>query len=213
MHELQTKLLTDTWVVATWDEFIQAINDPGCEKAKGYYYEGELRIEMLPVGPDHASDNTIILFAVNLFCILKGIPLKGLINCSYRKVGVQECQPDVSYYIGEKAKLAPTGTSVVDLNNTPAPDLAIEVASTSIADDLGRKRLLYEEIEVDEYWVVDVQKAQIVAFSIADGGSRRINQSQVLPGLEITLLQEALGRSRQMDNTQVGAWLLEQMQN
>jgi Uma2 family endonuclease len=128
-------------------------------------------------------------------------------------VGVQECQPDVSYYIGEKAKLAPTGTSVVDLNNTPAPDLAIEVASTSIADDLGRKRLLYEEIEVDEYWVVDVQKAQIVAFSIADGGSRRINQSQVLPGLEITLLQEALGRSRQMDNTQVGAWLLEQMQN
>jgi len=66
MHELQTKLLTDTWVVATWDEFIQAINDPGCEKAKGYYYEGELRIEMLPIGPDRASDNTIILFAVNL---------------------------------------------------------------------------------------------------------------------------------------------------
>lgn len=213
MNELQIKLPTDTWVVATWDEYIEAIDDPLLEKAKGYYYDGHLRIEMSPVGVDHASDNTIILFAVNLFCTLKGIPLRGLITCSYRKMGVRECQPDISYYIGERAKLALTGTSAIDLNSCPAPDLVIEVANTSLSDDIGKKRLLYEAMEVFEYWVVDIQNAQIIAFAIADGGSKRITQSQVLLGLDISLLEEVLRRSRQMDNTQVGAWLLAQIQN
>jgi len=213
MNKLQTKLPTDTWIVATWNDYIKIIADPAYEKTKGYYYDGQLRIEMPPVGPDHASDNTIILFVVNLFCTIKGIPLKGLINCSYRKASVRECQPDVSYYIGERAKLAITGTSVVDLNSYPPPDLVIEVANTSLADDIGKKRLLYEDLGVSEYWVVDVQKVQIIAFAIADGGSKRINQSQILPGLEMTLLEEALRRSRQTDNTQVGAWLLAQIQD
>lgn len=213
MNELQIKLPTDTWVIATWNEYIEVISDPVLEKAKSYYDDGQLRIEMPPVGFDHASDNTIIIFAVNLFCTLKNIPLKGLTNCSYRKIGVRECQPDVSYYIGERVKLALTGTSVVDLNNYPAPDLVIEVANTSLADDIGKKRLLYEALEVAEYWVVDVQNTQIIALAIADGGSKRITQSQVLPELAISLLEEALRRSRQMDNTQVGAWLLAQIQN
>ena len=214
MNELQTKLLTDTWVFATWDEYLQAIANPDYEKAKCYYYHGHLRIEMSPVGPNHALDNGIIYFAVTLYCTLRGIPLRGLINCSYREPSLRECQPDISYYIGEQAPSAPTGTSVVNLgSNTPPPNLAIEVASTSLDEDLGRKRLLYEAMQIAEYWVVDVERAQIVAFAIADGGSRRITQSQCLPGLEIGLLEEALQRSRQMDDTQVGAWLLSQIQN
>ncbi len=213
MNELQTHLLTDTWVAVNWDEYIIAINQPHLANAKGYYDNGQLRIEMSPVGFDHASDNTIILFAVNLFCTLKNISIRGLTNCSYRKTGVRECQPDVSYYVGEQAKLAIKGTSVIDLDNYPAPDLVIEIASTSLADDLGKKRLLYEAMNVAEYWVVDVQNSQIVALAISDGGSKRIYQSQVLPLLEMTLLEETLQRSRQMDNTQVGAWLIANLQN
>lgn len=62
MNELQTKLPIDTWVIATWNEYIEAISDPRLEKAKGYYDDGQLRIEMPPVGFDHASDNGIIFF-------------------------------------------------------------------------------------------------------------------------------------------------------
>jgi Uma2 family endonuclease len=79
---------------------MQAIENPVCEKAKGYYRNGKFRIEMSPVGHDHANDHTIIIFAVNLFAPLKGIPLNGLDCCTYRKIGIQEAQPDVSYYIG-----------------------------------------------------------------------------------------------------------------
>lgn len=82
----------------------------------------------------------------------------------------------------------------------------------SLADDLGRKRLMYEQLNIAEYWVVDVQGEQVIAFAIANGGSRRMQESQVLPGLAISLLEEALQRSRQTDQSQVVAWLLAQFQ-
>ena len=202
----------DTWVIASWNEYIQMIEAPGLEKAKGYYYNGRMKIEMPPVGNDHASDHTIIIFAVNLFASIKGIPLNGKDNCTYRKTGIQEVQPDVSYYIGENADVVPYGTSIIDLNIYLRPDLAIEVANTSLADDKSEKRLLYEDVGVAEYWIIDVQNLQIIAFSIAEGGSRRITQSQVLPGLEISLLEAALRRTRQMNQSLVGSWLLNQFQ-
>lgn len=213
MTELQIKLPTDTWVDCTWDKFIQTIEDPVYEKAKSYYHNGQLRIEMSPVGPDHADDNGIIVVLVNLFGIATGMPMRLRVNCNYRKPGVREAQPDASYYIGERVGLAPTGSSVVDLDSNPPPDLAIEIADTSLADDLGQKRILYEDLAVAEYWVVDVKKARITAFKIIpDGGSQRINQSSVLPELELSLLEEGLQRSRQMDNTSVGAWFLAAIQ-
>lgn len=163
----------------------------------------------MSVGPDHARDNGSIFLGVSLFCIAKAIPLNGLDNCSYRKTGVRECQPDVSYYIGTRSQLAPQGTSIASLDVTPPPDLVIEVADSTLADDIGEKRLLYEELKVAEYWVVDVQKSEIIAFAIiSDNGSRRIVRSEVLPGLTIALLEEALRRSRIQDQSQVGAWLL-----
>jgi len=131
MNNRQTRQRTDTWVLASWDEYVQTIADPAYKIAKGYYYQGHMRIEMLPVGHDHSEDDGTISLAVNLFGILRSIPLKILPNCSYRKSGFGECQPDVSYYIGDRANLIPRGTAVIDLNRFPAPDLVIEVAATS----------------------------------------------------------------------------------
>ena len=50
MSNLQTRLPTDQWVTASWDEYVQAIENPAYEKAKGYYHNGQLRIEMAPLG-------------------------------------------------------------------------------------------------------------------------------------------------------------------
>ncbi|MEA5600237.1 Uma2 family endonuclease [Nostoc sp. UHCC 0252] len=212
MSELQTQLATDTWIAATWDEYIQIIENPAYEKAKGYYHNGQMRIEIPPIGNDHASDHTIIIFAVNLFASIKGIALNGKDNCTYRKTGFKEAQPDVSYYIGENADVIPYGTSIINLDIYPPPDLVIEVANTSLADDQGEKRLLYEDLEVKEYWILNVQNVQVMAFAIENQGSRRITESQVLPGLAISLLNDALRRTRQINQSQVGAWLLTQFQ-
>jgi Uma2 family endonuclease len=105
------------------------------------------------------------------------------------------------------------GTSIIDLDQYPAPDLVIEIANTSLSDDIGQKRLLYEDLGVAEYWVVDVVNIRIIAFTITSaGGSQRITESQVLPGLAISMLVEALQRSRQENQSLVGAWLLSQFQ-
>ena len=211
--EVSTQLLTNTWITATWDEYIQVTENYADQKAKGYYHNGKMRIEMPPIGNDHASDHSIIIFAVNLFATMKGIKFNSKDNCTYRKIGFQEVQPDVSYYIAEKANAIPYGTSIVNLDIYPVPDLVIEVASSSLADDQGEKRLMYEDLGVAEYWVLDVQNVQVIPFMIENGGSKRISESQVLPGLQISLLIEALRKTRQMDHSQVCAWLLSQFQH
>jgi hypothetical protein len=71
MSILQTKPLTDTWVAASWEDYIDTLENSQCEQAKGYYYKGHMRIERLPVSFDHGQDHVVIISAVNLFTILR----------------------------------------------------------------------------------------------------------------------------------------------
>ncbi len=47
------------------------------------------------------------------------------------------------------------------------------IADPTNADDKGEKRLLYEDLGVAEYWIIDVQNVQVIAFGVTDGGSKR----------------------------------------
>jgi hypothetical protein len=96
MVQSQPKTRTNIWLIATWPEFLRVIEDPAYVQAKGYYFEGQMRVE-IGVGPDHASENTILILIIGIICGLRGVPVKGLTNCSYRKSSVREAQPDVSY--------------------------------------------------------------------------------------------------------------------
>ena len=210
MSETQTQLPTDIWICASWQEYEQAIANLLNEKAKSYYYKGHMRLEMAPVSFDHGQDHVVIIFAVTLFASIKGILATGLDTTTFRKTGVQDCQPDIAYYFKERAQSIPAGTGIVNLDRYPSPDLVIEIAKTSLLYDLGTKRSLYEELGIAEYWVVDVQNSQIIAYAMAEQGSKRIQESQVLPG--IAILEEALRRSREINLSQVRAWLLNQFQ-
>ncbi|MBU7583178.1 MAG: Uma2 family endonuclease [Nostoc sp. TH1S01] len=212
MSETQTQLPTDVWLPASWPEYLQVITELQTDKAKSYYYKGYMRLEMAPVSFDHGQDHVIIIFAVTLFATLKGILATGLDTTTFPKTGIQDCQPDVAYYLRERAQSIPSGTGIVNLERYPVPDLVIEIAKTFLLDDLGTKRSLYEELGVAEYWVVDVQNAQIIAHTMADQGSKRIQESQVLPGLVRAILEEALRRSREMNQSEVCAWLMCQFQ-
>jgi Uma2 family endonuclease len=127
MRDLQTKLPADTWVAATWNEYLQAIENPAYEKAKSYYYNGKMRIEMPPVGNDHSRDHSIVIYAVHLFASIKGIDLNGNDNCTYWKTGYNDAQPDASFYIGKNAEVIPWGTSIIQLDIYPAPDLVMKL--------------------------------------------------------------------------------------
>jgi Uma2 family endonuclease len=206
------QLVPNSWVSATWTEYLTNIENLVHAKAKGYYYHGKYRIEMTPIGNEHSQDHSIINHAVYLYATLRNIPLTGKDNCSYRQVNLKEFQPDLSYYVGNNANAIPWGVGIVNLNEYPVPDLVIEISNTSLADDLGAKRLLYEDLEISEYWVVDVGNVNVIAFAIEDGGSKRIAESQVLTGLKIETLTTALQQSRNSNHTEVGSWLMQQFQ-
>ncbi|MFM7407692.1 MAG: hypothetical protein ACKO3K_13800 [Cuspidothrix sp.] len=73
----------------------------------------------------------------------------------------------------------------------------------------GFKRLLYERLGVKEYWVIDGNNNDIIAFEIIDSGSKRIEDSKVLPGLQIAIVKEAMQRSQHQDDGGINRWLLE----
>ncbi|ELS32676.1 MULTISPECIES: hypothetical protein [Pseudanabaena] len=62
----------------------------------------------------------------------RNILAKGYTNCSYRKVGICECQPDISYYVGDRTQKAPQSSAIVDLDESLSPDIVIEIADTSL---------------------------------------------------------------------------------
>lgn len=202
-------LVTDSWVKANWEEFLALGDSPELEKARFYYDGGYMRIETMPIGSGHSQDNTLLSQTVSLYGTVKNIRLKGFTNGSFRKQGVQECQPDMAFYIGADFQIPPKTSQPVNVDQFGAPHLVIEISSTTLNDDIGRKRLLYERLGVQEYWVVDINAGEVVAFEVADGGSKQIWQSQVLPGLEIALIEEALKRSQTQEDGEINRWLLQ----
>ena len=202
-------LLTDTWVKASWEEFLAYAEDDTYENGRFYYDLGELRIEMAPIGFSHSRDNNILSNVVNLFAAIKQIKVEGLVNISLRKAGITEAQPDLAFYLGDNFKLPPRNNSPIDLNQFAPPTLVIEIAATSLNDDLGRKRLLYEHLGVKEYWVFDVETLDVIAFEISQKYSGRIQESKVLPGLEMAIVKEAVQRSQAEDAGQITRWLIQ----
>jgi Uma2 family endonuclease len=210
---LKTQTPLDIWLPATWAAFVNLADAPTSANLKSYYYLGKMRFELMSTGSDHSNDHALILFALAFFAAHRHIPMTAKDGCSYRQVGLSEFQPDISYYIGDHADAIPWGTRVIDLAQYPLPNLVIEISDTSLADDLGQKRLQYEDLGIAEYWIVNVLTMQILAFAMApDGTIRRLRASQVLPGLQLEIIEQALQRSRQENQSATTAWLMEQFQ-
>lgn len=164
----------------------------------------------MALGFSHGKDNSTLAAVVTLYGTLKSIPFISITNSSFCKTGERECQPDLALYIGSALPTIPRTNSPIDVGEHGAPTLAIEIASTTLSDDLGPKRLLYERLGVTEYWVVNVKAASVIAFAVANGGSRQIQTSQVLPDLAIATIEEALRRSQTEEDGAVNRWLLQQ---
>jgi Uma2 family endonuclease len=209
---------TDIWVRATWDEFLTVSTQSEEDKTRCYYDNGWMRIETMGVGAGHSQDNTLIAQVVSLYGTIKGLSVKGLAvkgftNGSFHREGEQECQPDMAFYLGDDIPnpFPPKTKDPVNVDRHGPPTLVIEIASTSLNDDLGRKRLLYERLGVREYWIIDVFGLAILAFAIENQGSRQIQTSQVLTDLPMSLIATALSRSQTEDDTAISRWFMQEL--
>lgn len=204
--------LTDQWVKASWEDFLAASENSEETKARCYYDSGWMRIETMSIGSGHAQDNGLLAAIITLFGSFRDIEYVTVVSPSFRKTGERECQPDLAYFIDSKVQRPPKNSQAIDVETWGAPTLAIEISSTTLSDDLGKKRLLYERLGVQEYWVVNVQDAVVIAFAVANGGSREIRDSGVLPGLAIDLVEEVLRLSQTESDGYINRWLIQQFQ-
>ncbi len=202
-------LVTNTWVQASWEEFLALADDPNHEKFSFYYDQGYMRSELISAGSSHSQDKAIISNVFSFYSTLKNIRIKGLVNCSFRKPESAEFQPDLAFYIGAYFRMPPRSNSPINLDEFDPPALVVETAASSLSDDLGRKRLMYEQSGVREYWVENVEGGEVIAFEISDGRSGRVRESRVLPGLEIAIAEEALRRSQTEEDGEINRWLLQ----
>lgn len=200
---------TDTWVEADWEAFLTFADDPKLANGRFYYDQGYMRLEMSPLGSAHGQDNSIVATVINLYAAIKAIPIKGLINTTFRKIWVQEAQPDLAFFVGKNVTFPPHNNSSVNLNELEPPALVVEIAASSLEDDKNRKLKLYQRMGVREYWVIDVDAGKVVAFALSATAADLIDESQVLPGLAIAIVEEALERSKTEDDGAVSRWLLE----
>lgn len=75
---------TDTWVNATWDEFLATADAPECEAGKAYFDHDCMIIEMAALGAGHGRQNSVVLKVVSLFAAFRNIRIAEFINCSFR---------------------------------------------------------------------------------------------------------------------------------
>ncbi|MBE9032802.1 Uma2 family endonuclease [filamentous cyanobacterium LEGE 11480] len=201
---------TDTWVKATWAEFLVASENSETEKTSCYYNAGRMRIETTGGNAKQGHGTSTLAAVTGIYGTLSHTPFKSLTNSSFQQFGKQECQPDLALYVGKNLPNITRSNKPINLDEHPAPTLVIEIAATTLNDDLGQKRLLYERLGVKEYWVADVESMTITAFAIRDGGSRQIQISQVFPNLAIAIVETALQRSQTEDDSSVNRWLMQE---
>ncbi|MEM9117185.1 MAG: Uma2 family endonuclease [Cyanobacteria bacterium P01_F01_bin.56] len=117
----------DTWVTATWPQFLATADSETYQTGQAYYDHGYMRIEMAPLGSAPGQDNSLISTVVTLYGLAKNLPVKELINTSFRKPEVHECQPDLAYYVGSDLPSLPRDNAPIDIDQFGAPKLVIEV--------------------------------------------------------------------------------------
>jgi hypothetical protein len=61
--------------------------------------------------------------------------------------------------------------------------------------------------------VVNVKEATVIAFEVANGGSREIRESLILPGLAIALVEKVLRLSQTESDGAINRWLIQQFRS
>jgi Uma2 family endonuclease len=131
-------------------DYIRLIQAGGFGEAHVELVEGEL-LQMAPAGRDHGRLNADIAIDLAAICRPSGyrILIDTIVQLTERTVRA----PDISVVDAE-----PVGRQHL----LPSEILlAVEIAQSTLADDLGRKRIDYASAGIRHYWVVDVEGSRI----------------------------------------------------
>lgn len=201
---------------ATWQDYVAIRDDEAIDWRKISFYQGWLWVDMGTEGPNHASFSDLMTMIFGFWVFLHPeFVLQSFGRCVIECPDTHACAPDLVLYKGDNIpKWQPGEPRRIELSRHRLPDLVGEIADTTLSLDLDEQKQLYASLGIPEYWVVDVKGQRIFAFGLTElGHYERIEQSQVLTGLAIALLEQTLERLTTETNTAAASWLIQQLQN
>lgn len=203
------------WQQATWDDYV-ALRDDKNDRCKLFFDNQHLWVEMGAEGINHAKFGDLFAMIL-LVCAIKfpDIKLSTFGGCQMEKKGKRAVAPDIVLYVGGDAPTWQSGQSrFIDLEQWRSPDLVGEISDTTLAIDLDKKKRLYADLGISEYWVIDVRAYRIFAFRLDEEGVyQECEVSQVLPNLAIALLEKTMELLETKTNTEAAIWFSQQIQD
>ncbi len=197
------------WQIATWDDYVTYREQPHSERVRLFFNGTHLLINMGNEGINHANiDNLFAMLFFIWFNRFSEMTASVLGGCVLEKPKMRAAAPDLVLYIGENIPQWQEGEPRrIDLNQWRVPDLVGEISDTTLATDLDEKKKLYADLEIPEYWVIDVKGKQVFAFRLQpDKTYQQIATSIALKDLPIVLLEETLQQLTQGTNISAANW-------
>jgi Uma2 family endonuclease len=204
------------WQQATWEDYLAYRDALTSEKVRLFFNGNYLFVDMGSEGINHASiDNLSTMLFAFWFTRFGEQTASSLGGCLIEKPNKQAASPDLVLYVGEGIPQWQQGEPRrIDLNQWRVPDLVGEVSDTTLATDLDEKKQLYADLEIPEYWVIDVRGKRVIAFRLqSDGKYQQCDYSVALKGLPISLLEQTLERLSEGTNISSASWFAQQIAN
>jgi Uncharacterized protein conserved in cyanobacteria len=178
----------------TWQDYEKLL---ACRQDKAglriRYNSASQEIRIMSPLPGHGKNADILADLVKALLRHQGKDWEAFTPITLKRVNQQGVEPDYCFYIENRAQIL--GKERIDLENDPAPDLAIEIdlTSTTKAED-------YQAIGVAEVWIYRQARLLIYCF---DGKQYRERQtSQHFPDRDVkTLIPQHVNRGWQVGSS------------
>jgi Uma2 family endonuclease len=213
MTSLNTILAPLQWQPASWKDYLR-YRDRSSEQRMRLYFNGEaVLVDMGSEGIDHASPSDLFLLLIYIWVSRHQpeLTVSSFGRCLLEKPDYRAASPDLVVYLGEGIPQRQGELRRISLDQWRVPDLVGEISDTTLASDLDEKKKLYADLQIPEYWVIDVQGKRVLAFRLQDGHYRQCIQSVAFTGLSIALLDQALLRLGYQTNFEVANWFSQQI--
>lgn len=175
----------------SWETFETLLRETGEDRGSRFAYDGSTLEIMTPLleheNPKINFDRFIFILAEELNIEIKSAGSTTL----KRKIVRKGIEPDNCYYI--QNELAVRGRETLDLTNSLAPDLAIEIDITSTSVD---KFDIYSALGVSELWRYDGNNLKF--YQLAEGEYIECEFSIALPLVSVKDISRFIEQSKTM---------------
>jgi Uma2 family endonuclease len=172
----------------SWEYYTRTLDelDRSGQHARVTYDRG--RMEIMTVGRRHEIIKKAIGRLLEAYADESDIGIEGVGNVTCRRLDLERgLEPDECYYVTSVYE----GTDdLLDLENNPPPDLAIEV---EVSKGIGTRRSTYAELGVPELWRFDGQRVSVMA--LAGDAYAPVDRSRFFPALDLVEFGEFVLRT------------------